>query len=116
MGRQSILIGRGDDCDVVVSDKTVSKLHAELVVTPQGRHYLTDCGSTNGTWRLEDDEWVEFRQAYVGPDEPIRLGDCKTSTGKIVAFVDSLRKRSRDPSAGKVKFDMKEGRVKFTDR
>ena len=42
------LVGRGDDCDLRVDHKSVSKRHCVLVVT-DGLVLLRDLGSTNGT-------------------------------------------------------------------
>jgi hypothetical protein len=48
-------IGRSPDCDLVISDPSVSRRHAQLRPRPQGWELL-DLGSTNGTrlngWRL----------------------------------------------------------------
>jgi len=67
MGRT--LIGRSDDCDVVVSDRTVSARHAELVVRPEGAT-VTNLMSTNGT-RVNGDE-VQSAQLHDG--DILRLG------------------------------------------
>ncbi len=42
------LIGRGDDCDLRIDHKSVSKRHCVLVKT-DGLVLLRDLGSTNGT-------------------------------------------------------------------
>ena len=45
------LIGRLHDCDVLVNDYTVSGEHAHFTSGRiPGIYYLTDLGSTNGTW------------------------------------------------------------------
>ena len=45
---EALLIGRGEHCDLVLDDETVSTDHAEL--TKRGTSYLiTDLGSRNGT-------------------------------------------------------------------
>ncbi|HWR83179.1 MAG TPA: SpoIIE family protein phosphatase [Candidatus Deferrimicrobium sp.] len=44
------VIGRMPECDMLVSDRTVSRRHAQLdVVSPSGPFYLLDLGSHNGT-------------------------------------------------------------------
>jgi pSer/pThr/pTyr-binding forkhead associated (FHA) protein len=44
-----IVLGRSPDCEIVLSDGSVSRLHAELLRIDDRRH-LRDVGSTNGTW------------------------------------------------------------------
>lgn len=64
-----IRIGRGTECEVpavAASDTTVSRVHAELTVGPNGGLALRDVGSRNGTF-LND----ELVRAPV----PIRMGD-----------------------------------------
>ncbi len=48
--KDRVVIGRGEECDVVVPDPSVSRRHLELRVTEDGRVLLRDLGSTNGTW------------------------------------------------------------------
>ena len=43
-------IGRGDSCNIVIPDSSVSSLHAELTVDPDGMVHLDDKGSTNGIY------------------------------------------------------------------
>lgn len=43
------VIGRGDDCDLVLDDGRASRHHAELRGYPDGRAELHDLGSANGT-------------------------------------------------------------------
>jgi pSer/pThr/pTyr-binding forkhead associated (FHA) protein len=46
--RSEIVIGRGQQCDIVLDEHQVSRQHARLQQTPQG-WMLLDLGSTNGT-------------------------------------------------------------------
>jgi hypothetical protein len=46
--RSVIVIGRGQDCDIILDEHQVSRQHARLQHTPQG-WMLLDLGSTNGT-------------------------------------------------------------------
>src|ERR1700760_3516223 len=43
-------IGRTDDNDLVLSDLSVSKRHAELRKTSDGKYQIADLGSHNGTF------------------------------------------------------------------
>ncbi len=73
-------IGRGRDMDVVVKSESVSREHAELVVSgPGGQFRLIDCGSTNGTRVLRHGRWQRVQEDVVGPREHIKLGDYQTT-------------------------------------
>jgi len=66
-----LLLGRGPGCQLVFSDDTVSRRHAELRMV-DGRWILRDLGSSNGTW-------VNGRQvmeAEVAPGDDVQLGSC----------------------------------------
>lgn len=60
------VIGRADDCDVVLDDPEVSRHHAALLVEPTGAVQVHDLDSTNGTA-------VEGRAQRTG-DRPVPRG------------------------------------------
>jgi pSer/pThr/pTyr-binding forkhead associated (FHA) protein len=45
----TIVIGREDDCDLVIQDKSISRKHLRLDVDIE-KFYVTDMGSSNGTY------------------------------------------------------------------
>ncbi len=49
LSQQSILIGRGNDCDIVVDDRLVSRHHAKIV-RENDQYKLIDLNSKNGTF------------------------------------------------------------------
>ena len=66
-----LLLGRSSACQLVFSDDTVSRRHAELRLM-DGRWMLRDLGSSNGTW-VNGRRVVE---AEVGPGDEVALGHC----------------------------------------
>jgi len=46
--RQTVVFGRGEESDIWIDDAMASRYHAELI-WDQGKVYLTDCKSLNGT-------------------------------------------------------------------
>ncbi|MCC5577738.1 FHA domain-containing protein [Microtetraspora sp. AC03309] len=66
------VVGRGSACDLVLSDVTVSRVHAELR-REQESWLLVDLGSLNGT-RLNG--WRLVGSARVRPGDEIAFGDC----------------------------------------
>ena len=94
-------IGRSD-ADIVIDDPTVSRQHAELVRTADGRYFLTDCVSTGGTFVRRDGEWRRIRQEFVSADEPIRIGRGVWTAAGLVARAGhaggpAARPAARDP-------------------
>lgn len=67
--RDVIRIGARPDCDVVLSDSTVSRTHAEIVRGREGT-ILRDLGSTNGTFVGP----VRVREVYLSPETHFRVG------------------------------------------
>ena len=65
----SMRIGSAADNDLVLSDRAVSRHHAEVRLTPEGL-LLRDLGSTNGTFINE----VRISEAYVPANAQCRLG------------------------------------------
>jgi hypothetical protein len=67
-----LVLGRGLQCDVIVSHDTVSRRHAELRRLGDDC-FVSDLGSSNGTW--VGGRRVEHRER-VSPGEQILLGGC----------------------------------------
>lgn len=70
---EEIALGRADTNNVVVTDPTVSKLHAVLVRYPSG-WCVRDLGSSNGTFVNGEQVVAEHR---VGSGDEIRLGSSR---------------------------------------
>ncbi len=86
-------IGRSRTSDVIIDHASVSRDHAELVATDQGRYYLTDCDSANGTYRKKKGGWSQVRQEYVAPDEPIILGEYETTARQLARGLPTAKRR-----------------------
>ena len=67
----SIVMGRGLDCEVVVSDRGVSRNHAVLV-RPEAGYHLRDLCSTNGTFL--NDERIDDRDHLLRNSDTIGFG------------------------------------------
>lgn len=89
-------IGRSSRCDIVLDDRAVSKQHAELLVLDDGRLYLTDCASRNGTHVLRDGQWRPIRQNFVRRDERVRFGKVALT---VAALLGKIPRRESTPGA-----------------
>jgi hypothetical protein len=51
-----------------------------------GRIYLCDLDSTNGTYLIENDSLVPFKEGYVSPSQPIAIGHVKCTINSLLAI------------------------------
>ena len=65
----ALTVGRSAECDVVVGEATVSRVHAELRHQRDG-WTVRDLGSLNGTWL----NGSRVREAHVSRGDVLRLG------------------------------------------
>lgn len=75
-GKSNLTVGRSRENDLFLDDRSVSKLHASLVMNDEGKLRVADVGSTNGTY-LEK-ERISYGKAYeIEPGEPVAFGEVK---------------------------------------
>jgi transcriptional regulator with PAS, ATPase and Fis domain len=78
-----VRIGANEGNHLVLNDATVSRVHAEVVRTPDGI-VLRDCGSTNGTFVGE----VRVREVFLPHDRVFRVGKTEVLFGVLDEVVD----------------------------
>jgi two-component system cell cycle response regulator len=78
LDRNEVVIGRGRTADVQIDDTGISRRHARIVRTEEGRHVLEDLGSTNGVFvngrRVERMDLSDGDRVQVGPTLVLRFG------------------------------------------
>lgn len=67
-GGRRLSVGRGRDNELQLDDRSVSKIHAALVMSREGTLMVADTGSTNGTF-------INGRRIGYGESRPIEEGD-----------------------------------------
>jgi pSer/pThr/pTyr-binding forkhead associated (FHA) protein len=87
---QTYIIGR--ECDVYIeghiyiNSPSVSRRHAAMKIK-NGRIFLCDLDSTNGTYLIENDYLlVPFKEGYVSPSQPIAIGHVKCTINSLMAI------------------------------
>jgi len=89
MRSRTYIIGRQGD--IHLSDDTVSRQHAELVVLGDDeRYYLTDLGSTSGTFLLEQGKRHRFTQGFVDPEQEVAFGECIMTLRAMLRLAEPL--------------------------
>jgi len=72
LGHESIIIGRGNDCDIALPADTSVSRHHVMVAYEKGRHVLSDAGSSNGVYI--DGNRVEL-SSILSAGELIQMGE-----------------------------------------
>ena len=83
------IIGREGDVyiedHIYINSLSVSRRHAAMKIK-NGRIYLCDLDSTNGTYVMENDSLVPFKEGYVSPSQTIVLGCVKCTINSLLAI------------------------------
>ncbi len=87
MTRRTLMIGRSSHADIVIADDDVDAHHGELVMTSDGRLYLSDRASGIGTLIRRDGTWEPLRQSFIEDTDEMCFG-------KFRCTGDDLRKRA----------------------
>ena len=108
-------IGRGSNMDIRIEDSTVSRVHAELVVTAKGTYYLTDCDSSGGSYVARNGEWQPITQDFIAPVDSILLGRYETTVQQLMAMVNQgdrdVVRRKDDLPEGPVRRNVDTGEI-----
>lgn len=107
---RSVLVGRGDRCDVVLADPTVSRRHIEIVEMKDGKYLIVDQDSTAGTFVAETRGWKQVTHARVAATDRIRLGGHETTVDSLLRLMSAAERGSgekhtvaeRDPETGEI--------------
>jgi diguanylate cyclase (GGDEF)-like protein len=67
-----LVVGRGDDCDIRITDNSVSRRHARIEHAESG-YVVADLGSTNGTF-VNDRQLADAVALHDG--DYLRVGNC----------------------------------------
>jgi ABC transport system ATP-binding/permease protein len=81
-----VKIGRRPDNDIVLADLGVSKLHAELRMSPTGRYQILDLGSHNGTYVNGN----QVNQAELTENDIVSIGHAtfRLADGVLQEYID----------------------------
>src|SRR5690554_3816570 len=73
LNRQEMIIGRGEDCDIIIDHRSVSQRHAK-VIRENGNHYqIVDLNSKNGVTVGGD----QYRAVQIKRGDVVELGHVK---------------------------------------
>ena len=92
--RATLTLGRSRSCDLVFEDESVSRVHAEVTVTPSGRLYLNDRGSSQGTFVDDGSGHRRVSQQFVEHGDRLWFGDVGLTGAELLE-----RARLHEPRA-----------------
>ena len=72
--------------DIYINSPTVSRPHATLKIK-NGRIFLRDLDSTNGTYIVDNDNLIRFKEGYVKPNQTMMIGRVKCTIQGLISIV-----------------------------
>ena len=72
--------------DIYINSPTVSRPHATLKIK-NGRIFLHDLNSTNGTYIVDNDSLIRFEEGYVKANQSIMIGRVKCTIQSLISVV-----------------------------
>ena len=84
---RSFILGRQGH--ILISSGGAGRQHAEISIR-DGKIYLRDLGSRNGTFLLKDKKLIPFKQGHVSPMQRIVIGDETYVISDLLAIVSEF--------------------------
>lgn len=91
MKNRKITIGRSTDCDLVLADMSVSRLHAELELLENNRLLLTDCHSSQGTFVIRGGHEEKIKQQTVSKQDLLKFGNITIPVSEVLTTTHLYR-------------------------
>ncbi len=98
-GTKKISIGRDAACDLVITDRSVSRRHAELTVEAGGALEIKDLDSSGGTYLIRDGREELVSRARLQRTDSVKLGEYEISVYEILMRAQKVLGRAASPVA-----------------
>lgn len=90
-----LLIGRSfrGVADILLNDETISPVHAEIILTDDGKVLLKDKHSTNGTYHLKNGVWepVRYESVQLNDNDKVKFGRMELSVQEILSIRQAVK-------------------------
>ncbi|VFN01936.1 MAG: FHA domain-containing protein [Candidatus Kentron sp. G] len=80
-------IGRSPNCDIHLVDDSVSRHHATLSLSDEGRWLLKDSGSKYKTFIINSDRAVVVREVDISSTDTLRFGNLTVTARELLEEV-----------------------------
>lgn len=77
--------GRESNCDLVLENPTVSRVHTRILLNENGLVSLEDNGSRNGMFLNRNDTWIRVKKVTLCIGDQIRLGEIEVPLEQFTA-------------------------------
>jgi len=84
-----LTIGRSVTSDIVLADDSVSRLHAELICSKNGKIFLIDCHSFNGTKLIRNGAKTSITQTFRTASDILEFGDINIPLNDLLEAVSA---------------------------
>lgn len=88
-------IGRDASCDIILDDPRISRRHAYLTLSPDGKIHFEDEGSMNGSYLLEGSDRVRITSTYLKPSARLQFGKVQISLTEIMRKIHARLQQER---------------------
>ena len=92
---RSFIIGR--EGHIYIDSRSASKNHAELKIT-NGRIYLRDLDSSNGTYLVKNGKMVYFERGFVSPLQQVVIGKQKYTIQQLLEIAGNFAVSDDSPT------------------
>ena len=96
-------VGRSATAAITIPHETVSRLHAEVIPLSDGRVYITDCTSRNGTFICDDradGQWREINQDFADAGARVRFGEVEMTVPHLLMEIARMQGAAAGPAKG----------------
>ena len=93
------VIGRDKECDIAIADDSVSRVHAELILSEGGKLLLRDRASANGTSLLRGDLPVRIEQSWVSLADRVQFGSVVLPVRDLVDAIQAKAAKHGETAA-----------------
>lgn len=100
LNRKEMVIGRSDECDIIIDHRSVSQTHAKIVREPAGNYKIVDLNSKNGV-KVSDEQ---YRAVHLKRGDVIELGHVKfrfVEPGENYVFTPHVGDEFEKPTSSK---------------
>jgi pSer/pThr/pTyr-binding forkhead associated (FHA) protein len=94
---QKLTIGRERNCDIQIADDSVSRVHAEIAVSDDGKLSLRDLASSNGTILIRGGQRRRIQQEFLSATDHVMFGEVVVSVKDLLDTVQSRAQKERPP-------------------